>query len=302
MCVINPKLERHGPEPEGIMRDLSTGGLEHLSLNWATVRERWDLGQTIDGCVRHGIPGIAPWREPVQALGVAEAGRRIRDAGLRVSGYCRAGLFPAADRRGLQAAIDDSRRAIDEAAALGAECLVILGGGMPAGSKDLALARGQARDGLAAILPHARELAVPLAIEPLHPMYAADRCCISTLKQANDLCEELDPDREGGLGVAIDVYHVFWDPELERQVRRAGAARRILAFHVCDWLVPTRDLLLDRGMMGDGVIDIPRIRGLVEDAGYEGLIEVEIFSKLDWWQRDPDDVLAIIAERYRSAV
>jgi len=257
---------------------------------------------TIDGCVRHGIPGIAPWREPVHALGLDEAGRRIRDAGLRVSGYCRAGLFPAADEAGRWAAVDDTRRAIDEAAALGAECLVILGGGMPPGSKDLTLARDQARDGLAAVLPYARERAVPLAIEPLHPMYAADRCCVSTLKQANDLCDELDPSGEGGLGVAIDVYHVFWDPGLEREVARAGAAGRILAFHVCDWLVPTRDMLLDRGMMGEGVIDIRRIRGLVEAAGYDGLIEVEIFSKLDWWRRDPDEVIRVIAERYRSVV
>jgi len=284
------------------MRDLAGGGLEWLSLNWATVREQWDLAQTIEGCARHGIPGIAPWREPVHALGVAEAGRRIRDAGLRVSGYCRAGLFPAADEAGLRAAIDDTRRAIDEAAAIGAECLVILGGGLPPGSKDLALARGQARDGLAAVLPHARGRGVALAIEPLHPMYAADRCCVSTLKQANDLCDELDPEGEGGLGIAIDVYHVFWDPELEREVARAGAAGRILAFHVCDWLVPTRDLLLDRGMMGDGVIDIPRIRGLVEAAGYDGLIEVEIFSRLDWWRRDPDEVIRVIAQRYRSVV
>jgi sugar phosphate isomerase/epimerase len=283
------------------MRDLAGGGLEHLALNWATVREKWDLAQAIEGCARHGIAGIAPWREPVQAIGPEAAGRQVRDAGLRVSGYCRAGLFPAADAAGLWAAIDDNRRAIDEAAALGAECLVVLGGGMPSGSKDLARARAQARDGLAAILPYARERGVPLAIEPLHPMYAADRCCVSTLKQANDLCDELDPETEGGLGIAIDVYHVFWDPELEREVKRAGAAR-ILAFHVSDWLVPTRDLLLDRGMMGDGVIDIPRIRGLVEDAGYAGLIEVEIFSRLDWWRRDPDEVLAVIAERYRSVV
>jgi sugar phosphate isomerase/epimerase len=282
------------------MRDLS-GGLEWLSLNWATVREQWDLRQAIEGCARHGIPGIAPWREPVQAMGAGAAGRRIREAGLRVSGYCRAGMFPAADARGLQAAIEDSRRAIDEAAAIDAQCLVVLAGGMPPGSKDLPLARRQARGGLAAILPHARAAGVPLALEPLHPMYAADRCCISTLGQANDLCEELDPDGAGGIGVAIDVYHVFWDPGLEREIARAGAAGRILAFHVCDWLVPTRDLLLDRGMMGDGVINIPQIRGWVEAAGYRGLVEVEIFSR-DWWRRDPDEVLDVIAERYRTSV
>jgi sugar phosphate isomerase/epimerase len=282
------------------MRDLS-GGLEWLSLNWATVREQWDLRQAIEGCARHGIPGIAPWREPLQVLGLAEAARLIRDHGLAVSGLCRAGMFPAADAAGRQAAIDEVRRATDEAAAIEAQCLVVVAGGMPAGSKDLALARQQVRDGLAAILPHARAAGVPLALEPLHPMYAADRCCISTLAQANDLCAELDPEGAGGLGVAIDVYHVFWDPELAREIARAGAASRILAFHVCDWLVPTRHLLLDRGMMGDGVIDLRRIRGLVEAAGYAGLIEVEIFST-DWWRRDPDEVLRIISGRYHTTV
>jgi sugar phosphate isomerase/epimerase len=283
------------------MRDLSQD-LRHLSLNGATVRARWDLGQIIEGCARHGIPGIAPWRDQLQALGMAEGARRIGDVGLSVSGYCRGGMFPAADEAGLRAAIDDNLRAIDEAAAIDARCLVILGGGMPPGSRDLQLARDQAQDGLAAILPYARAAGVPLAIEPLHPMYAADRCCVSTLKQANDLCDELDPSGEKGLGVAIDVYHVFWDPELEREVARAGAAGRILAFHVCDWLVPTRDMLLDRGMMGDGVIDIRRIRGLVEATGYHGPIEVEIFSRDDWWKRDPDEVLRVIAERYRTVV
>jgi sugar phosphate isomerase/epimerase len=282
------------------MRDLS-GDLRFLSLNWATVREQWDLAKAIEGCARHGIPGIAPWREPVQAMGAEAAARRLRDAGLRVSGYCRAGLFAAADRASMDVAIEDNLRAIDEAAAIDAECLVILGGGLPAGSKDLPRARRQVRDGLAAVLPYARDAGVALALEPLHPMYAADRCCISTLAQANDLCAELDPEGAGGLGVAIDVYHVFWDPDLEREIARAGAANRILAFHVCDWLVPTRHLLLDRGMMGDGVIDIRKIRGLVEAAGYAGLIEVEIFST-DWWRRDPDEVLRIIAERYRTVV
>ena len=282
------------------MRELA-GELRWLSLNWATVREQWDLKRSIEGCARHGIPGIAPWREPLQELGIGAAARLIRDHGLTVTGLCRAGMFPAADGAGRQAAIDDNRRAIDEAAAIGAQCLVVLAGGMPTGSKDLALARRQARDGIAAVLPHARAAGVPLAVEPLHPMYAADRCCISTLRQANDLCSELDPDGQGGLGVAIDVYHVFWDPELEHQIARVGAAGRILAFHVCDWLVPTRDLLLDRGMMGDGVIDLPKIRAFVEAAGYTGMIEVEIFSR-DWWRRDPDEVLRIIAERYQTVV
>jgi sugar phosphate isomerase/epimerase len=283
------------------MRDLSSR-LGWLSLNTATVREQWDLRQAIEGCARHGIPAIAPWREQVQALGAEEAGRRIRDAGLSVSGYCRGGMFTAPDAAGRQAAIDDNRRAIDEAAAIGARCLILVAGGLPPGSRDLTTARAQIRDGIAAILLHARAAGVPLAIEPLHPMQAADRCCVNTLRQTNELCDALDSSHEGGLGVAIDVYHVWWDPDLEAEIGRAGLAGRILAFHVCDWRLPTRDLVFDRAMMGEGVIDLPTIRAMVEAAGYDGPIEVEIFSKLDWWRRDPDEVLRTIVERYRTVV
>ena len=283
------------------MRDLSKRP-DLISLNTATVRERWTLRQMVEGCVRHGFGGIAPWRDQVQAVGAATVGGWIRDAGLAVSGYCRGGMFTAGDEALRRAAIDDNRRAIEEAVALGARCLVILGGGLAPGSRDIEGAWRQVEDGLRAILTEARAAALPLAIEPLHPMYAADRCCISTLGHALDLCATLDPDGQGGVGVAIDVYHLWWDHELAAQVDRAGRERRIQAFHVCDWLVPTRDLLLDRGMMGDGAIDIPRIRGMVENAGYDGLIEVEIFSKEDWWQRDPDQVLEIIMERCRTVV
>jgi len=279
------------------MRDLASS-LRWLSLNTATVREQWDLRAAIEGCVQHGIPGIAPWRDQVQALGAEEAGRLIRDAGLTVTGYCRGGLFTAPDDAGRRAAIDDNLRAVDEAAAIGAQCLIVLGGGLPAGSKDLAGARAQVRDGIAAILPHARAAGVALAIEPLHPMYATERCCINTLAEANDLCDALAPD-DPILGVAVDVYHVHWDPKLAAEIARAGP--RILAFHVCDWLAPTKHMLLDRGMMGDGLIDIPHIRGLVERTGYAGPIEVEIFSQ-DWWKREPDEVLRTIVERYRTVV
>jgi sugar phosphate isomerase/epimerase len=279
------------------MRDLA-GSLRWLSLNTATVREQWNLRQAVEGCVRHGIPGIAPWRDQVQALGPEQAGTLLRDAGLTVTGYCRAGLFTAPDAAGRQAAIDDNLRAIDEATAIGAQCLIVLGGGLPEGSKDLQGARDQVREGLAAILPHARAAGVPLAIEPLHPMYATERCCVNTLRQANDLCDAIAPD-DPFLGVAVDVYHVHWDPELAPEIARSGP--RILAFHVCDWLAPTKHMLLDRGMMGDGLIDIPQIRGLVEATGYDGLIEVEIFSQ-DWWRREPDEVLRIVAERYQTVV
>jgi sugar phosphate isomerase/epimerase len=269
-----------------------------LSLNTATTRKQWGLAQAIDGCVRHGILGIAPWRDQLHDMGVQAAATAIRSHGLTVTGLCRGGMFPASNATGRKAAIQDNLRAVDEAQALGAQCLVLVVGGLPTGSKDLAAAREQVRDGIAAILPHAREARVPIAIEPLHPMYAADRACVNTLAQALDLCDTLDPDNEGGLGVALDVYHVWWDPQLERSIERAGK-RRILAFHVCDWLVPTRDLLTDRGMMGDGVIDLPRIRSWVERTGYQGFHEVEIFSELDWWKRDPDEVLDTCKDRHQ---
>lgn len=265
-----------------------------LSLNTVTVRDKWTLAQCIEGCARHGIPGISPWRDKLAEMGVAAAARRIREAGLFVSGLCRGGMFPAADAAGRRAAIEDNLRAIEEAAAIGARCLVVLGGGLPAGSKDLPGARAMFRDGLAEVLPAARAAGVTVALEPLHPMTCADRSVLSTLGQALDLAEEFGK----GVGVALDVYHVWWDPELERQVRRARG--RIAAFHVCDWLVPTQDLVFDRGMMGDGVIDIPAIRAMAEAAGYEGATEVEILSRR-WWAEEPDRVLEVMKERCASA-
>jgi sugar phosphate isomerase/epimerase len=269
-----------------------------LSLNTATTRGRWGLAQAIEGCARHGIRGISPWRDLLHAMGVAKAAQAIRAHGLTVTGLCRGGMFPARDARSRKANIADNLRAIDEAHALGAQCLVLVVGGLPEGSKDLAGARVQVRDGIAAILPQAKAAGIPLAIEPLHPMYAADRACVNTLAQALDLCDALDRGKRGALGVAVDVYHVWWDPQLEAQIRRAGK-RRLLAYHICDWLVPTTDLLLDRGMMGDGVIDLKRIRGWMTRAGYRGFHEVEIFSANNWWKRDPDEVLATCKARHR---
>jgi len=277
-----------------------------LSLNTATVRKQWPLPQIIDGCVRHDIRGISPWRDQVAAAGLKESAQRIRDSGLTVTGYCRGGMFPAIDREARRAANDDNRRAIDEALALGAPCLVLVVGGLPQDrdgvirSKDLAGAREMVRDGIGDLLEYARGAGMPLAIEPLHPMYAADRACINTLEQALDVCDALDPARSGALGVAVDLYHVWWDPKLAAQIERAGL-ERLLAFHVCDWLTPTRDLLNDRGMMGDGVIDLPLIRSWMEAAGYRGMHEVEIFSALDWWKRDGDDVLATCRRRHADA-
>jgi len=272
-------------------------GPETLSLNTATVRPNWDLRQCIEGCSRQGIGGIAPWRDKLDAVGADEAARMIADHGLTVTGLCRGGMFPTNTAAGRQAALDDNRRALDDAKTISAECLVLVVGGLPPGSKDLEDARAQVFDGIAMTLEHARAIGMPLAIEPLHPMYAADRACVNTMRQANDMIDHLG----GGIGLAVDVYHVWWDPELRAEIERAGPDR-LLAFHVCDWLVPTTDLLEDRGMMGDGVIDIPRIRGWMIDNGFTGLNEVEIFSANNWWRRDPDEVLRTCIERHRKFV
>lgn len=178
---------------------------------------------------------------------------------------------------------------------MNADCLVLVVGGLPVGSKDMRGARQMVEDGMAELLPYARAASIPLAIEPLHPFYAADRACINTLKQSLDLCDKLGD----GTGVAIDVYHVWWDPELEEQVARAGRNGQILAHHICDWLVPTKDPLNDRGMMGDGVIDLKGFRRMIEAAGFFGPQEVEIFSH-DWNGRPIDEVLATVVDRFQT--
>lgn len=279
------------------MRDLS-GGAALLSLNTATLGPRRSLEDAVEGCLRHGIGGISPWRDKIAAVGLDAAARMIRRAGLTVTGVCRGGMFTAADAQGRSKALEENRRAVDEAATLGARCLVMVVGGLPPGSKDLSDARRQVAEGLAATLDYARSAGVRVAIEPLHPMYAADRACVNTLGQALDLCAALGP----GIGVAVDVYHVWWDPDLDAQIARAGREDRLYAYHVCDWLVPTRDMLNDRGMMGDGVIDLRGIRASVEQAGYAGLCEVEIFSAATWWPKPVDEILATMVERGRACV
>ena len=299
------------------MRDFSNDD-RWLSINTATIRRSrgidLPLPDIIEACARRGIRAISPWRDQVAAAGLANTSRLIRSHGLELSGYCRGGMFTATDGAGLRAAQDDNRRAVDEACELEARCLVLVVGGLPgalagkAAHKDLALSRHQVSDGIGGLLEYARRMGMPLAIEPLHPMYAADRACVNTLEQALDVCDALDPidvrdesPRLAVLGVAVDVYHLWWDPKLQAQIARAGR-QRLLAFHVCDWLTPTADMLNDRGMMGDGVIDIPKIRGWVEAQGFDGYSEVEIFSAANWWQREHGDVLDTCIARHRSAV
>ena len=288
------------------MRDLAADrALQHLSLNTATVRKQGDLLAIVEAAKRHGICCISPWCDQVEAVGLRRVVKAVRDGGLRLSGYCRGGMFPA-DAAHRSEMIDDNRRAIDEAAALGSPCLVLVVGGLPqfsrpgsAVSNDIASARSEVTAAIAELLDYADSSGIPLAIEPLHPMYAADRACVNTLGQALDICEALDPDGGHKLGIVVDVYHVWWDPDVLAGIRRAGAAKRIHAFHISDWLVPTRDLLLDRGMMGDGVIEIRKLRAAVEAEGFSGPCEVELFSN-DWWSRPIDEVLSTMIDRYRA--
>ena len=292
------------------MRDFSQDH-DWLSINTATIRKQLGaevpLDRIIDQCAERGIRAISPWRDQVAAVGLDKVARQLKAHGIGLSCYCRGGFFPASDAAGLKAALDDNRRAIDEAKTLDAPCLVLVVGALPGALegkvayKDIGRARGEVRDGIAASLEYAREVGMPLAIEPLHPMQAADRACINTLEHALDICDEFDAGKTGMLGVALDIYHVWWDPKLQQQIARAGR-ERLLAYHVCDWLTPTRDLLSDRGMMGDGVVELKKIRGWVENAGFAGFSEVEIFSNLDWWQRPGAETLDVCIERHSSAV
>jgi sugar phosphate isomerase/epimerase len=267
--------------------------LSRLSLNQATT-QRWSLQEAVDGCARAGIPSIGIWRDKLDAAGIDTAVRLVRDAGLHVSGLCRGGMFPAATAAERRARIDDSRRAIEHAAALEADVLVLVCG--PAPDKDIAAARAMVADAIAELVPYAAEHGVRLGIEPLHPMYAGDRSVITLLSEALDLAERL---AVPNLGVVIDTYHVWWDPYLFAQIERA--AGKIFGFHVCDWLVPTPHMLLGRGMIGDGVIDIRPIRAAVERAGYDGPIEVEIFNQAIW-DAPGDQVLALMRDRFLAYV
>ncbi|WP_112175193.1 sugar phosphate isomerase/epimerase family protein [Paraburkholderia unamae] len=282
------------------MRNLQ-GTLELCSINTATLGHREPLTRVIDRVARAGFGGIAPWRHEIEdgKADIDALARQIRALGLTVTGYCRSAYLPGATREQFAANVETNRAAIRDAATLGAQCFVMVVGGLPEGSRDLPAARAQVIDGIGMLADTARAFGVPLAIEPLHPVYAADRAVVNTLAQALQICETLDA---GGdtLGVALDVYHCWWDPALDASIADAGPARRLLAYHVCDWLRQTRDPLLDRGMMGDGVADLRAIRAAVERAGYAGMVEVEIFSAQNWWRRDPDEVLAICAERLQT--
>ena len=274
-----------------------------FAINTATLGFQCPIEESIEAIAAAGFGGIAPWRREVAGHDLAAISRRIRAAGLKVTGYCRSTYLPALSRDGLLAHIADNKRALDDAATLGAESLVMVVGSLPKGSKDITQARAQVAEGTAALLEYGKKAGVKIALEPLHPVYAAERSCLLLLSEALDMCQEIEgASRTPWLGVCIDAYHVWWDPNLKRDIARAGQDKRIFGFHVCDWLVPTGDVLTDRGMMGDGVIDLPALRADVESAGYRGLIEVEIFSTENWWKRPVAETLKVCAERLVTSV
>lgn len=269
--------------------------LSRLCLHTITTKP-WDIETAIDEYARSGVSGITVWRDALEGRDPREVGRRIRDAGLSVVSLCRGGFFASDDARERRRSVEQNRAAVLEAAGLGAPHVVLVCGADP--SQPLERSRDQIAEGIGEVADLAAAEGVRLAVEPLHPMYADTRSAVNTLEQANDLCDRLD---HGAVGVAVDVYHLWWDPHLEREIARCGHAGRILAFHVCDWRTPTRDLLNDRGLMGDGCIPIPRIRGWVEAAGFQGFIEVEIFST-ELWQSDQNKFLNRIIQAYRRSV
>jgi sugar phosphate isomerase/epimerase len=265
-----------------------------LSINQATTRPQWSLREAIEGYSAAGIRAISVWPEKLAECGIADARRLLDDHGMSVTSYCAGGLFGGAEQPFGARPLEACRRLLEEAAAIGAACMVSVVATLDAEREDLGAARRRMAEGLQALLPHARALGVPLAIEPVHPMLAGGLCCINTLGQANELCDVLGQ----GAGIALDVYHVWWDPTLKSEIQRAG--ERILVFQICDWLKETALTRNDRGMMGDGVIDIVGIRRLVEDAGYAGFYDVEVMSENDWWRRPAEEVVATCIERFQS--
>jgi sugar phosphate isomerase/epimerase len=260
-----------------------------LSFNQATA-ERATLPEVIESCARHRVPSISIWRHKLTETGVPAATKLLRDAGIGVSSICRGGMLPASTSTERRERIEDNRRAIDDAAAVGAEVLVLVCGAAP--DRDITGARAMVADGIEAIAPHAAASGVRLGIEPLHPAFAAERSCITTLREARLLAERFD---SATVGVVVDVYHVWWDPERDTEIGLLG--NRIAGYHVNDWLVPSRDVLMSRGMMGDGVIELRSIRGAVDRAGYVGPIEVEIFNERIWGM-PLDELVQLTKERF----
>ncbi len=273
---------------------MSAADLSRFSINQMTVKQL-SMPELVDACLELGVPGVGLWREPVQSYGLEETAKLVRGAGLAVTTLCRGGFFTAIDPAERARALDDNRRAVDEAAVLGTDTLVLVSGGLPAGSKDLHGARERIADALGELGPYAEERGVRLAIEPLHPMFASDRCVVSTLTQALDLAERFPAQQ---VGVTVDTYHIWWDDQAPAQIARAGAGGRIHTFQLADWTTPLPEGVLNgRGQIGDGAIDMREWKAYVEAAGYTGPIEVELFND-GLWARDGREVLAETAARF----
>ncbi|MFC8535317.1 sugar phosphate isomerase/epimerase family protein [Streptomyces sp. NPDC057249] len=265
-----------------------------LSINQETIKQ-WSLPELAEGCAKAGIDKVGLWRAPVQSYGIEATARLLSDHGLTVTSLCRGGFLTAQDPAERARALDDNRAALDEAAGVGTDTLVLVSGGLPEGSKDLYGARERIADALAELAPYAAERGVRLAIEPLHPMFASDRCVVSTLSQALDLAERFPAEQ---VGVVVDTYHLWWDDQAPAQIARAGATGRIHSFQLADWITPLpAGVLLGRGQLGDGSVDFRFFRRAVEEAGFDGPIEVEIFNEA-LWARDGAEVLAEVAARY----
>lgn len=265
-----------------------TEDLSRFAIHTITNKP-WSTEECIDHYARAGIGGITFWRYSFEGRKPETVGRQAREAGLEVVSVARGGFFPATTAKGLQDAIDENRRAIDETADVGAPSLVLVCGALP--GQSLPDSRRQIQDGIAKLLAYAAEQNVVLAIEPLHPMYSNDRSAVNTMAQASDICEDLD--NHPNVGIACDVYHTWWDSELEHEITRAGAFGNLTAFHICDWKTPTNDFLNDRGLMGEGCIDVRGIQQWVTDSGFTGFHEVEIFSD-NYWSMNQNEYLQLI--------
>lgn len=274
------------------MNDQPITGLSRLCIHTITTKP-WNIEEAATNFAAAGVKGITVWRDALHGRNIKQAGQLLRDNGLSIVSLCRGGFFPNRDVAKRKMALDDNRKAIEEAFELGTKLIVLVCGADP--SQSLEDSRLQIRDGIAAIIPDAAAAGVKLAIEPLHPMYADSRSAINTMAQANDMTEALNSE---WVGVAVDVYHLWWDPHLENEIKRCGGNNALLAFHVCDWKTPTVDLLNDRGLMGEGCIPIKKIRGWVEAAGFDGFNEVEIFST-EYWKQAQSAFLKNIVTAYQ---
>jgi len=275
------------------MNKLSAAPLSRLCLHTITTKP-WSIEEAAGNYSERGVSGITVWRDALADRNIKKTGDMLRQNGLSVVSLCRGGFFPSRDVEKRKLAIDDNRRAIEEALELGTDKIVLVCGADP--SQSLEDSRKQIHEGIASVLSEAAAAGIRLAIEPLHPMYADTRSAINTLAQANDLAEALN---SKWVGVAVDVYHLWWDPDLEKEIKRCGEHGNLLAFHICDWKSPTTDMLNDRGLMGEGCIPLKKIRSWVEAAGFDGFIEVEIFS-VEYWKRDQGDFLERIVDAYKE--